>query len=121
MVYLLKGGRSSTKSLQGPTYEDRLLGYDGKTGAIEKGALIDKDIDFILNSNDPTLKGALDKKYRKEKGRAKHAKELYGNAVDNLDNAGNPYKDTDLSSPITAPTSGKRDVKRMQNILKENL
>lgn len=121
MVFILKGGRSSTRSVATPSYEDRLLGHNGQTGLIERGAVSDKDISFILQSGDRSLNRALESKYQREKRNVAHVQRMYGNAFTNKDNDGNLYKDSDISSPILDPTSSKEDVERMENILKENL
>lgn len=103
------------------TYEDQLLGNNGKPGAIERGALTDKDIYFIQNSGDRRLKNALEQKYNREKSNSEHVQRMYGSAFTNKDNDGNLYKDTDVSSPLTKPTVNQKNVQKMQQILKENL
>lgn len=110
---------SNRKSTGG--YEDRLLGWDGRPGLIESGGLSDGDISFILKSGDRRLINALEEKYRREKRNAAHVERMYGKGFTNVDNDGNLYKDTDISNPVVDPTSSKKDVKKMQTILKENL
>ncbi len=106
-MYILKGGRTSTKALYKPTYEDKLLGMNGETGMIERGALTDKDINFILDSKDSKLINKLEKKYEKEKVNSDHVKRMYGNDWTNKDNEGNLFKDTVLYDPGTERSTDK--------------
>lgn len=111
--YLLKSGRTSTKALYKPTYEDRLLGINGEAGMIEKGSLTDKDINYILDSNDPKLLKCLDKKYQKEKKNSEHVQRMYGKDWTNKDNDGNLFKDTTLYDPGTE-RSTKESIKNYE-------
>lgn len=117
MVYILKGGRTSTKALYKPTYEDKLMGINGKEGMIERGALTDKDINFILDSKDSKLIQKLEKKYEKEKVNADHVHRMYGKDWTNKDNQGNLFKDTTLYDPGTE-RSTKKSIKNYNNIMK---
>ena len=111
----------SSSSARPPSYEDKLLGYNGKPGMISKGSLTDKDINFIMDSGDKRLINALERKYEREKKNSEHVQRVHGSAFTNKDNDGNLYKDTDISKPVIDPESTKKDVKRMEKILKENL
>lgn len=102
-------------------YEDQLLGFEGRPGLIESGRLSDADISFILKSGDRTLINALESKYRREKKNADHVERMYGSGFTNMDNDGNLYKDSDISSPVINPENSMQDVQRMQNILPQNL
>ncbi len=117
MVYFIKSNRSSAQP-KSRSYEDRLR---GSGGMIDRGALTDKDINFIVDSGDRGLKNELERKYQRELANSKHIQSIHGNQFDNKDNDGNLYKDRDLSDPIINPTTSKKDVRLMKNILKENL
>jgi len=116
-MYILKGGRSSTKTPIGPKYEDRLLGFNGQPGMIERGSLTDKDINFILDSGDSKLLSALERKYEKEKKNSEHVKRIYGDAFDNKDNDGNLFKDKSLDIDMSKTMDTPEDVKKMKTIL----
>lgn len=112
-MYILKGGRTSTKALYKPTYEDKLLGINGKEGMIERGALTDNDINFILDSKDSKLINKLERKYEKEKVNADHVQRMYGKEWTNKDNDGNLFKDTTLYDPSTERSS-KKTIKKYE-------
>lgn len=119
MVYILKGGRSSTRALHKPslTYEDHLLGNKGGMNMIERGALTDKDINFILDSKDKTLLKAFNKKFEREKKNSEHVKRVHGDAFDNVDNEGNLFKDRPAYDPATIGSTPEA-IKEMKQILK---
>jgi len=130
MVYILKGGRSSsgtpkkqfTSWNQLPKgYEESLLGTDKQVGKIEKGDLTDYDISFILDKGDRKLKQKFDAKYRREKKNAEHVQRLHGNDWTNKDNNGNLFKIIDTPIDPEKPQYDPIQADKMKTVLKENL
>lgn len=119
MFYILKGGRSNTKTIKNsPSYRDHLLGKNGGMNMIDKGSLTDRDINYILDSDDKELKKALDKKYKREKANSEQVQRLYGNDFTNRDNDGNLFKDIATYHPETVGST-KEDVANMKEILNQ--
>lgn len=129
MVFILKGGRSSsgTPSKQSgftsfnrlpKGYEDSLLGEKGK---IARGDLTDYDIDFIVDhSGDRKLQGALERKYEKEKSNSEHIKRVYGDAWDNKDNEGNLFKCVDSDVSMGKNNYDPAQGAKMEKIINKN-
>lgn len=94
---------------------------DLRNWKIERGALTDADIQWILyKCDDKVIKSKFQAKERKEMKSAADVKRIYGNAFDNKDIYGNYYKEIPMMDSLSDTKYDPKIAARLKTLLKQD-